>query len=344
MSRVALTQAPETDPTRLYRYRDGIYAGDLVIAALVHLDFFTWLAANPSSPGDICHALGLAPRPLDVMLTLFAANGFVVRDADTVRVTTTAREHLVDGSPFNLRPYFASLAHRPAVTDFLTVLRTGQPARWDDRTEADWHRAMEDDTFARAFTSAMDCRGAYLAQHLARQVPLESRARLLDIGGGSGIYACVLAAHNPSLEAIVFDRPPVDRLAAARIAEHGMSDRVHVEAGSFFTSPWPSTCDVHLFSNVLHDWDDADVAHLIARSFEALTEGGLLVIHDAFIDEDKTGPLPVAEYSTFLMHSTRGKCYSTGEYAERLTAAGFTSIAFSNTAADRGVMTALKPR
>ena len=30
-----LTRAPQSDPLRLYRYRDGIYAVDLLIAAVV---------------------------------------------------------------------------------------------------------------------------------------------------------------------------------------------------------------------------------------------------------------------------------------------------------------------
>src|SRR5690606_32476775 len=34
------------DPTVLYRVRDGVYAGDLLIAAVAELDLFTWLAAN----------------------------------------------------------------------------------------------------------------------------------------------------------------------------------------------------------------------------------------------------------------------------------------------------------
>ena len=38
MSALDLTLAPESDPTALYRYRDGIFAVDLLTAALV----FVW--------------------------------------------------------------------------------------------------------------------------------------------------------------------------------------------------------------------------------------------------------------------------------------------------------------
>ncbi len=36
-----LLRSPETDPTSIYRYRDGLYAADLLTAALCHLDFIT---------------------------------------------------------------------------------------------------------------------------------------------------------------------------------------------------------------------------------------------------------------------------------------------------------------
>ena len=339
----SLTRASATDPSRIYRYRDGLYGVDLLTAAVVHFEFFTWLAAHPSDLDGICAGLGLAKRPADVMLTLFTANGFVSCQGGTFSVTEAAREHLVAGSSFNLTPYYASLAERPVVQDFTQVLKTGKPAHWAGvRDGKDWHVSMEDPAFARRFTAAMDCRGHFLAQALAARLDLTGRSRILDVGGGSGIYACVLAAHHPSISALVFDQPPVDRIARALVAERECEGQVQVEAGNFFTDVWPGGCDVHLLSNVLHDWDEGDARRILQASAAALPPGGLLVIHDAFINAEKTGPLPVAEYSCLLMHSTQGKCYSTAEYGAMLSDAGFEVGPYTDTAADRGVMTATK--
>jgi predicted O-methyltransferase YrrM len=339
-----LTTRATTDPTTLYRYRDGIYAADLITAAIVHFDFFSVLAERRATLGEVCETFGFAKRPADVLLTLATAAGLLEHQHDRYSVTDMAREHIVSGSPFYLAPYFASLAERPAVSDFTRVLRTGQPAHWGAVQDGhDWHTAMEDETFARGFTDAMDCRGLLLAQSLAATVNLNDRKRLLDIGGGSGIYACVLAAHFPALRAVVFDKPPVDRIAGRLIAERECDAQVEVRPGSFFDeSAWPGDCDVHLFSNVLHDWGQGDVERLLAISYRQLPPGGLLVIHDAFINADKTGPLPVAEYSAILMHSTQGKCYATSEYEHILTALGFRDISYRETTVDRGVMTARK--
>jgi hypothetical protein len=100
---------------------------------------------------------------------------------------------------------------------------------------------------------------------------------------------------------------------------------------------------VHLFSTVLHDWDVPVVERLLEASFAALAPGGQLVIHDAHLNEDKSGPLHVAEYSVLLMHSTEGRCYGTGEMSAFLRKAGFRDPKFALTAAARSVITADKP-
>lgn len=336
-----LTSAPKTDPLNIYRYRDSLYAVDLITAAL-SFDFFAWLTANPSSAEGICGHFGFKERPVDVMLTLFAANGWVRNDAGVFHATETAKEHLCAGSAWDLRPYYASLHERPIARDYIEVLKTDKPAGWSgDKAAFDWHKAMEQEDFARKFTAAMDCRGRYLAQALAKKLDLSGRSCLLDIGAGSGIYACSIAAHHAHLEAIVFDQSPVDRIAAKLIAERGCAERVSVKTGNMFDG-LPQGCDVHLFSNVLHDWGVPEVRKLLAVSHAALPAGGLLVIHDAIINAEKTGPLHVAEYSCLLMHSTQGKCHSTGEYAALLDEAGFTPGEYHDTAVARGFMTAAR--
>jgi hypothetical protein len=105
-----------------------------------------------------------------------------------------------------------------------------------------------------------------------------------------------------------------------------------------FDDPFPAGCDVHLFSNVLHDWDEPLVRELIAKSFAALPAGGLLVIHDVHINAQKTGPLPVAAYSALLMTITEGKCYSVAEINGYLREAGFQDAQFIPAAADRSVI------
>ncbi|HUR57779.1 MAG TPA: methyltransferase [Opitutaceae bacterium] len=338
------TAVPRTDPLAIYRYRDGLYAVDLLTAAICELDFFTWLAANPSDLTGICRALEVKERPADVMLTLFAAEGFVEAVEDIFHVTPLAREHLTSTSPFFLGPYYASLKERPVVRDFVKILRTDRPANWGSYKDTkEWSQAMLTDEFATSFTAAMDCRGFYLGPVLAKTIELRGQSRLLDIAGGSGVYACALVAQHPHLEATVFERPPVDSIARKLIAKRGFGARVSVAAGDMFAEALPSGFDTHLYSNVLHDWDVDKVRVLLRASFATLSPGGLLVVHDAHLNATKTGPLPVAKYSTLLMSVTEGRCYSTSEMETLLGESGFRDFTFTPTVADRSACTGRKP-
>jgi cyclopropane fatty-acyl-phospholipid synthase-like methyltransferase len=182
---------------------------------------------------------------------------------------------------------------------------------------------METEAFAEEFLAAMDCRGVLTAQALARNLDLTPYHRLLDIGGGSGIYACSLAAHFPELRASVLEKPPVDRVSRRAIERRGFSDRLDVVAADMFQNGLPRGYDVHLYSNVLHDWDVDLVRVLLEASAAALEPGGAIVVHDAFLNADKTGPIEMAAYSVLLMHVTQGRCYSLAEMGAWMQEAGF---------------------
>ena len=95
-----------------------------------------------------------------------------------------------------------------------------------------------------------------VAAALAAAVDLPAGSRVLDVGGGSGVYAIGLVERFPGLRATVLESPPVDAIAARTIREAGLVPRIDVVAADMFAVAWPAGHDVHLFSNVLHDWDE----------------------------------------------------------------------------------------
>jgi hypothetical protein len=278
-----------------------------------------------------------------VMLTLFAAQGLVTQSGGVYHLTLRAREHLTAGSRYNLAPYYASMKDRQPTLDMLKVLKTGKPANWGSYDAQAWAQAMERPDFAAQFTAAMDCRGILLGPELAKKVDLSEHRSLLDLAGGSGIYSCALVARHAHLRATVLEKPPVDRIARECIAKQGCTGRVEVIVGDIFAPELPGGYDVHLWSNVLHDWDDAAVRGLLAKSHAALPSGGLVIVHDAFINAKKDGPLHIAEYSALLMNITEGKCYSITEMRRYLSDAGFDWVEQKDTAVGRGYIAARKP-
>jgi predicted O-methyltransferase YrrM len=330
----------------LYRLRDGVYAADLLIVAICELDLFTVLSEHGGLDElGLARELGLDARAADVMVTYLVALGLLERAAGgRVGVSQTARDHLVVGAPFDARAYFGSLRERPACAELSRVLRTGERAAWASAEgDEEWALRLDDVSFARRITAAMDARGAFLGPALAAALADLPARRVLDVAGSSGAYACALVDRDPRLRATVFERPPVDGAARALLAERGYDDRVEVASGDMFADALPPGHDLHLFSHVLHDWSEQQVRGLLSASFAALVPGGWLVDHDAHIDRAKTGPLPVAEYSVLLMHSTPGKCWSVGELGGLLEDAGFSVVDCRPTAADRSAIVARRP-
>jgi hypothetical protein len=340
-----LNQFPATDPGGILELRDRQFAAELIAAALLHLDLFTWLEANPGlSVGEISDRLDIKQRPADVMLTLCQAYGFVTGHPDEVDLTQMGREHLVKGSPWFLGPYFVPVRDTPVVRAFLDVLKTGKPGNWQAKSDGkDWHQSMLDPEFAREFTGLMNSRGLVFGQALARGLAplLGTRRTLLDVAGGSGIYSSTLVAHHPQLRATVLEQAPVDAITRAEIARHGLEAKVDVVTADMFENDWPQS-EIILMSNVLHDWDFPVVSQLLEKASKALASDGLLVIHDAFVRDDKHGPVAVAEYSALLMNITQGKCYTPMELGELLGEFGFSVGCYHDTVAHRGFMTALK--
>jgi SAM-dependent methyltransferase len=276
------------------------------------------------------------------MLTLLRSLKLVGRDDFGVySLTQLAREYLLRESPWSVAPVFAALKDRPTCIDMLQVLRTGQPMTFG--AAGDWASGMSDETFAELFFAAIDSRNAYLAHAVARELDLTGFRRLLDVGGGSGIYSCALVRRNPDLIATVFEKHAVAAVATRAIARRELSDRVNVLAGDMLAEPLPTGYDMHLYSNVLHDWDEKQVLHLLRSSFKTLEPGGRVVVHDALLDESGAKPVAVAQYSVLLMAVTAGRCYGVSEVRDLLSEAGFEEITHTGTVVHRDLVTAVKP-
>jgi predicted O-methyltransferase YrrM len=322
---------------------NSTHAADLLIAAVSEFDLFTRLAGRErTSVAQLGELLGTDERATDVTVTYLVALGLLERLPDgDVRLTPVAAEHLVAGAEVDLRHYPMMMRDRKVARDAVQVLRTGRPAPWESEDD-DWIKRMSATDFASTFSAAMDARGRYLGPALGEALQGLGAQRILDVGGGSGSYACSVVQALPGTQAAVLDIASVVEFSRASIEKRGLSDRVGVIEGDMFEE-LPAGYDLHLYSNVFHDWDVEGIHRLAAASFAALPPGGLLVDHDMHIDDTKTGPIRQAEFSVRMMLMTAGKCYSTPELAEIFGKAGFVDVHERPTTAGYSAVVARKP-
>lgn len=300
--------SPHTDPAPIFEQYRGVYATALLTAAVVEFKLFDRLLAGPKPENRLLADLGLSDRAGNVLLVALRAMGLLASDSDgRVTLTDLAREHLVSGGEFDVSDYVAQAAENAAVREIIERLRSNRPAgqKPQEQGVAFIYRqgmpsAMEQEAAARKHTLALAGRAKNIAPVLAERVPMGAARTLLDVGGGSGIYAISFVKRYPNLRAIVWDRPQVLKVALQFAEEAGVASRIEFRPGDMFADPVPAGCDVMLLSNILHDWDVPECKALLARLSAALPAGGRVLIHDVFLADSLDGPLSIALYSANL--------------------------------------------
>lgn len=318
--------ASAQDPTRLFDIVRWSLGSELFAAAVSHFNLFELLAKQSMSFDTLSRELGLAPRAATVLVVALRAMGLLAEDSQhRLELTPIAREHLAPGGEFYMGDYVGLSADQPGVLNIVERLRTNKPveAKEDDPGAAFIFRdgmesAMDHDASARRLTMALAGRARIVAPVLAERFSLKGAKRLLDVGGGTGLYSIGLLKANPDLRAVVWDREPVLNVAREMGQKYGVLDRLELVPGDMFADPVPAGCDVMLLSNILHDWDIPECQRLLDRCAGALPKGGQLLIHDVFLNDEMDGPLPIALYSTALFVITEGRAYSAAEYRQML--------------------------
>lgn len=145
----------------------------------------------------------------------------------------------------------------------------------------------------------------------------------MDVGGGEGVFAAMVARRNPELRGIVYDLPAVTPRAVARLAAEGLANRVAVKSGNFHADALPAGADVITLIRVLLDHSDASAVHLLKKVREALNDRGSLLIAEPLSGEPGVERAADAYFGFYLLAMGRGRCRSRAEHEALLREAGF---------------------
>ena len=236
-------------------------------------------------------------------------------------------------------------ANAPAAAAFLVPGRPGylgdairwgadQYAAWGELTRSVRENAPavaptlhlgDDPAQTRRFVLGMHNRALGIARGVMHFLPFDGVTHLLDVGGGPGTYAMLLAQKYPMLQVTVLDLPGVVTVAQELIAHADLSHRVTTLAGSALDTDYGmESRDGILFSGVLHQMTPATIVHLFAKAYRALRPGGIIVISDVMLDASKTQPVFATLFSLqMLLTSEAGAVFSDEEGLTWLERAGF---------------------
>jgi demethylspheroidene O-methyltransferase len=164
---------------------------------------------------------------------------------------------------------------------------------------------------------------ALLADEILSAVPLTSRRRLLDVGGGEGAFAAAALQRCAWLRAGVFDLPAVCAAARHYLDDQGVGARACVYPGSFLTDALPQGADVISLVRVIHDHDDGPALALLRAAHAALPPGGLLVIAEPMAGVE---PVLDAYFATYFLSMGQGRLRTAAELRQLLREAGWERI------------------
>ena len=289
--------------------------------------------------------LAVDARALGIQLGLLAALGFVERREGRWRTSAAARTWLHPDAEGYAGPLLHGFREsQPLHAQLRAKLRPDVPAAAHRTAVAEWERGEMPPGLAKVITAYMNAHSLAAAKAVARQSLFDGAGAMLDVGGGSGVFAIELAKARPTVCATVYEIASVAAEADGYIAVAGVGDRVRTQAGNMFTDAWPTGHAVHFLSNIFHDWSESTNALLARKAFDALPSGGRIVLHEMLMDDDGCGPLPAAAFSLLMLLGTRGRQYSLAELRAILEAAGFRDVEAASTGGGYySLVTARKP-
>jgi hypothetical protein len=314
-------------PEPLMQLAAGLWMSKTLTAAN-ELDLFTTLSnQGPMSTPHLARSLGLAQRPAELLTTACVSLGLLKAEPGGYRNSPLSEEFLVRGKPYYFGGWLRMLdAHDyPGWMRLTEALRGNRPTAFDpDRQDSIF--VEDDQTMLEVFWDAMYALSSFTARTIGDVMDLSDRRSILDVGGGGAAYDIELCRRYPGLTATVFDLPFVCELTVPKIKESGLDNRITVTAGDFFTDPLPGGHDTMLLSSILHDWPEDTDRQLLAKCFQALDSGGLLLVAELFVDDDKTGPPNAALMSLAMLVEGWGRNYTGAEIQEWLRDTGFTDV------------------
>jgi O-methyltransferase domain/Dimerisation domain len=314
-------------PDQIMQVGLGFWASKTLLSA-VEMELFTELARHPESGEALSHRLGLHPRSSHDFLDALVALGFLERDDGVYRNTPSTDLFLDKGKPSYIGGILEMANHRlyrfwGGLTE---ALRTGQLQNEAKSGELPFFEALyADPARLKGFLAAMTglSHGANLA--IARQFAWGDHETFVDIGTAQGDLAVQIALANEHLSGVGFDLPEVEPIFEEYVEHNGVQDRLRFAPGDFFADALPKA-DVVVLGHILHDWSLDEKRTLIRKAYEALPEGGALIVYETIIDDDRSkNAFGLLMSLNMLIETEHGFDYTAADCMGWMSDAGFST-------------------
>ncbi len=301
------------------------FYGSAILFSLVELNLCTVIAQTPSPTLEqLAQATGHDTRGLRLLLDAAVAIGLLTKHEGVYGLSDGATASLVEGAPHDLTR--AILYNRDVVSAWSklsTLVTTGKPV------EPPTLHLGDDPARTRRFALSMHGRAMGIGKTVIPALQFPEGARVLDLAGGPGTYALLMAQANPSIVVDTWDLPTISEVAKEITAP--CSDRITCHAGDYHVDTYPEAMyDVVTLFGCLHQESPTSIMDILRRARKALTPKGTLYILDLMTEADHTEPTFAALFAVNMaLTTTNGWVFSKEELTAYCHTAGFTTPAFT---------------
>lgn len=301
------------------------YWGSRALLSAVELGLFTELAKGPLALEAIRARLKLHERSARDFLDALVALGMLQREQGLYSNTPSTDLYLDRAKPTYLGGMLEMMSARlfRYWANLTEGLKTGEPQNEAKQGGDLFGVLYSDPQRLEQFLSAMTGLSLGIARAIAAQFPWSQYRTFVDIGAAQGGLPVVLAQIHAHLQGIGADLPVVQPIFERYVASHGLQNRIRFAPLDFFQDPLPQA-DVILMGHILHDWDLPTKKMLIGKAFDALPDGGSLIVFEALIDDDRrTNAFGLLMSLNMLIETRGGFDYTGADCSEWMREAGF---------------------
>ncbi|MBI1356320.1 MAG: homocysteine methyltransferase [Acidobacteria bacterium] len=337
--------APDPIARPVLELMDGFRASKALFVA-VSLGVFDRLHEGPQTAAELASRLDCAPHALERLLGFLASRALLEVDAHGIfRNRETATRFLRTDAEETLAGY---ILYSDRILYRLwgrleDALHEGSN-RWTQEfgsKDGIFDHFFSSDQDKETFLRGMHGLGLQSSPKAVAAFDLSRFRTLVDLGGGTGHLVTAACRRYEGLHGKVFDLPAVQPVAERYIREAGLSDRIDVLAGDFFSDALPEA-DLYAMGRILHDWSDEKVEILLRRVAERLPPGGGLLLCEQLLTPRKDGAPTALLQSLNMLICTEGRERSAAEYEKLLREAGFGEVRSAKLQAPVDVVLAVK--
>jgi len=292
------------------------------LIAAVRLCIFDAIRGDRITAAELSRSLSLNEDILELMMRVLVCAGYLSVDGELYSLTELSLASLTRESPVKLTAWvnFNSI-QLEALRNLEDVVKTGE--------SIDLNQFLTEREMWGVNQEAMLETARPAAEWVASMVPVRrGAAKMLDIGGGHGLYGAALCGKHPPMRSVVLELPDALPFARELGNREGFGDLVDYRSGDILSEDLGvESYDSVILGNIVHHFTEAQNKSILEKARSALRDAGSVAIWDFNRPgEDSPPDLVTDGFALFFGITSSTRCYSSSEYRDWLTSSGYIDV------------------